>query len=157
MQSLPLNNGFRFTKVELKDLPELAKFILDHQASTVTLLEAPMGSGKTTLCNAVLQAWGSDQAGSSPTFALIEEYHGMHGKCYHLDAYRIEDEEQAYDMGLEEYLEEGCPMWIEWGGNVRSLLPYECGVVYILAESEAYRTVEFYPRLAVNEIQWNYE
>lgn len=157
MQSLPLNNGFRFTKVELKDLPELAQFILDHQASTVTLLEAPMGSGKTTLCNAVLKAWGSEQAGSSPTFALIEEYHGTYGKCYHLDAYRIEDEEQAYDMGLEEYLEEGCPMWIEWGENVRSLLPYECGVVYILAESEAYRTVEFYPRLAVNEIQWNHE
>ncbi|MCH1534148.1 MAG: tRNA (adenosine(37)-N6)-threonylcarbamoyltransferase complex ATPase subunit type 1 TsaE [Schleiferiaceae bacterium] len=157
MQSLPLNNGFRFTKVELKDLPELAQFILDHQASTITLLEAPMGSGKTTLCNAVLKAWGSEQAGSSPTFALIEEYHGTHGKCYHLDAYRIEDEEQAYDMGLEEYLEEGCPMWIEWGGNVRSLLPYVCGVVYILAESEAYRTVEFYPRLAVNEIQWNHE
>ena len=59
--------------------------------------------------------------------------------------------------GLEEYLEEGCPMWIEWGGNVRSLLPYELGVVYIRAESEAYRTVEFYPRLAVNEIQWNHE
>ena len=116
-----------------------------------------MGSGKTTLCNAILQAWGSEQAGSSPTFSLIEEYHGPQGKCYHLDAYRIEDEGQAYDMGLEEYLEEDCPMWIEWGGNVRSLLPYELGVVYIHAESEAYRTVEFYPRLAVNEIQWNHE
>ena len=157
MQSLPLNNGFRFSQVELKDLPELAQFILAHRESAVTLLEAPMGSGKTTLCNAILHTWGSEQAGSSPTFSLIEEYHGTQGKCYHLDAYRIEDEEEAYDMGLEEYLEEGCPMWIEWGGNVRSLLPYELGVVYIRAESEAYRTVEFYPRLAVNEIQWNHE
>ena len=157
MQSLPLNNGFRFSQVELKDLPELAQFILAHRESAVTLLEAPMGSGKTTLCNAILHTWGSEQAGSSPTFSLIEEYHGTQGKCYHLDAYRIEDEDEAYDMGLEEYLEEGCPMWIECGGNVRSLLPYELGVVYIRVESEAYRTVEFYPRLAVNEIQWNHE
>ena len=91
MQSLPLNNGYRFSQVELKHLPELAQFILAHRESAVTLLEAPMGSGKTTLCNAILQAWGSEQAGSSPTFALIEEYHGTQGKCYHLDAYRIED------------------------------------------------------------------
>ena len=86
--------------MNLKDLPELAQFILAHRESAVTLLEAPMGSGKTTLCNAILQAWGSEQAGSSPTFALIEEYHGTQGKCYHLDAYRIEDEDEAYDMGL---------------------------------------------------------
>jgi len=49
MQSLPLNNGYRFEQVELKDLPELAQFILAHRESAVTLLEAPMGSGKTTL------------------------------------------------------------------------------------------------------------
>ena len=72
MQSLPLNNGFRFSQVELKDLPELAQFILVHRESAVTLLEAPMGSGKTTLCTAILHTWGSGRAGSSPTFSLIE-------------------------------------------------------------------------------------
>ncbi|MEY2971017.1 MAG: tRNA ((37)-N6)-threonylcarbamoyltransferase complex ATPase subunit type 1 TsaE [Bacteroidota bacterium] len=157
MQSTFQNNYWVFEGVELTDLPALAAHILKHAQHPVNLLEAPMGSGKTTLCNELLRQWGSEDAGSSPTFALIEEHHGPEGRFYHLDAYRLESEEQAYDVGLEEYLEDGCPMWIEWGEKVRSLLPYKLGVVYLKAVSLTQRRVEFHPSVHVNEIQWNHE
>ena len=98
---------------------------------SVNLLQAPMGSGKTTLCNELLKQWGSDSAGSSPTFALIEEHSGPQGTLFHVDAYRIDHEEEAYDFGFEEYIESGHPMWIEWAEKVESFLPYRVGVVYI--------------------------
>ena len=63
----------------LADLPTLAAHILDHAEHQVNLLEAPMGSGKTTLCNALLESWGSEDRGSSPTFARIEEHYGPKG------------------------------------------------------------------------------
>jgi tRNA threonylcarbamoyladenosine biosynthesis protein TsaE len=151
------NDHWCYEAVTLADLPTLAAHILDHTEHHVNLLEAPMGSGKTTLCNALLEAWGSEDRGSSPTFALIEEHYGPKGRFYHLDAYRLTSEEEAYDVGLEEYLEDACPMWIEWGEKVRSLLPYTVGVVYLTATPSGQRTVRFYPSLSTQKIAWNYE
>jgi len=157
MRSTFQNDHWRFEQVTLADLNALAMHVLEHAQHDVNLLEAPMGSGKTTFCNAILEAWGSEDRGSSPTFALIEEHQGPDGTFYHLDAYRLKDEEEAYDVGLEEYLEDGCPMWIEWGEKVRSLLPYKVGVVYIQKSTETERTVLFYPSLSTNQIEWNHE
>lgn len=151
------NDHYRYEQVGLADLAECANHILLHTAHFVNVLEAPMGSGKTTLTNALLKAWGSEDHGSSPTFGLIEEHHGPQGRFYHLDAYRLEDEEEAYDFGLDEYLEDGDPIWIEWAGKVRSLLPDKVGVVYIEAEELDHRTILFFPSASVNEIQWNDE
>ena len=64
---------------------------------------------------------------------------------------------EAYDVGLEEYLEDECPMWIEWGEKVRSLLPYTVGVVYLTVTSSGQREVHFYPSLSTQKIAWNYE
>ena len=68
-----------------------------------------MGCGKTTLCNQIIKQWGSTTEGSSPTFSLVEEHQGPNGILYHADAYRIEEEEEAYDIGFEEYIESGNP------------------------------------------------
>ena len=157
MSSLTQNNSIRFEGIGLSDLPEVAKAILDASQHPVNLLQAPMGSGKTTLCNELLKQWGSDSAGSSPTFALIEEHSGPRGTLYHVDAYRIGHEEEAYDFGFEEYIESGHPMWIEWAEKVESFLPYRVGVVYIKRESQNSRTIEFFSDVAVSEIQWNHE
>ncbi|NDD36047.1 MAG: alanine dehydrogenase [Flavobacteriia bacterium] len=97
------NDHWCYEAVTLADLPTLAAHILDHTEHHVNLLEAPMGSGKTTLCNALLEAWGSEDRGSSPTFALIEEHYGPKGRFYHLDAYRLTSEEEAYDV-MSDYI-----------------------------------------------------
>ncbi len=151
------NDGIFFTEVGLIDLPEVAKTILEHAQHPVNLLEAPMGSGKTTLCNALLAEWGSEDAGSSPTFALLEEHRGPLGVFHHLDAYRLESEEEAYDFGLEEYLDGNEPVWIEWGSKVAGLLPPRLGVVYLEPQENGLRNITFYPDKTNVQIEWHHE
>ena len=67
---------------------------------------------------------------SSPTFSLINEYRTVdHKPLYHFDCYRIENEEEAYDFGAEEYLYSGHLCLIEWSENIQSLLPENCSLV----------------------------
>lgn len=157
MQFSKQNNSIRFTDVGLENLPQVAEKILELQCCPVNVLDAPMGSGKTTLCNAIIAAWGSDDAGSSPTFSIIEEHQGPQGILYHVDAYRIEDEEEAYGLGFEEYVDESSTVWIEWAGNVQSFLPYKVGRVVISAQENQHRTIEFFPEVLATEIDWNHE
>lgn len=151
------NDGFFFEEVSLADLPEVAKTLLASVQHPVNVMEAPMGSGKTTLCNALLQAWGSDDAGASPTFALLQEHHGPQGVFHHLDAYRLEHEEEAYDFGLEEYLDGNEPLWIEWGSRIKGLLPPRLGVVYLEAHENGLRSITFYPDKSNDQIVWHHE
>ncbi|MEY2964070.1 MAG: tRNA ((37)-N6)-threonylcarbamoyltransferase complex ATPase subunit type 1 TsaE [Bacteroidota bacterium] len=157
MQSSFQNDHWRYEGVGLDELDACAAHVLTNVKHAANLLEAPMGSGKTTMVNALLRAWGSEDHGSSPTFSLIEEHHGDDGVCYHLDAYRIEDEEEAYDIGLEEYFDYNDPIWIEWGGKVRSLLPEDVGVIYIEMVDEDHRNIVFYPSMNLHQIHWNNE
>lgn len=157
MPSSTENSRIEFTEVNLERLPEVAQAILDAAVHPVNILEAPMGSGKTTLVNAILKMWGSENEGSSPTFALIEEHHGPQGELFHVDAYRLEHEDEAYDFGFEEYIDSGSPMWIEWAGNVESFLPYRVGVVRIKTEPRGTRHIVFEPDCATAEIPWNHE
>lgn len=157
MQYSQESDHLRFEQVSLDDLPTVAQLLLEHSEHPTNLLEAPMGSGKTTLCNAIVEAWGSVAAGSSPTFSLIEEHRGPNGLFYHMDAYRIEDESEAYDFGLEEYFESNVPMWIEWASRVESFLPYKVGLCrIIMGEDMNSRTVLFWPNVKRTEINWNH-
>lgn len=157
MLSSKENNVLRFQQVQLDDLPIVAMEILQFARCSVNLLQAPMGFGKTTLCNQIIKQWGSKTEGSSPTFSLVEEHQGPNGILYHADAYRIEEEEEAFDIGFEEYIESCNPLWIEWPEKVVSFLPFKVGVVYIKIESTHTRTIEFYPELYTAQIQWKYE
>lgn len=157
MQFSKQSSFLQFVDVALSDLSDVAQQILEAQIHPVNVLDAPMGSGKTTLCNELVKAWGSEDAGSSPTFALIEEHYGPKGTLYHVDAYRIEDEEEAYGLGFEEYVDETAPVWIEWAGNVQSFLPYKVGRVVITTQENSLRTIEYHPEVAAAEIDWNHE
>ncbi len=84
-----------------------------------------LGSGKTTFIKAVCRQLGVDQFVTSPTFALINEYHDKKGErsFYHLDFYRIERVEEALDMGYEDYFYSGNICFIEWPEKISELLP----------------------------------
>ena len=104
---------------------------------------APMGAGKTTFITAVCKALGvREDAVSSPTFAIINEYRTASGEpLYHFDFYRIERPEEALDIGLYDYLDSGSLCLMEWPENIEPLLPPETLRARIVVEPDGSRTL----------------
>ena len=94
--------------------------ILPH-SHKVLLFQGAMGAGKTTLIKALCQKLGVSDRVSSPTFSLVNEYQALEGKVFHFDLYRIEEEYEALDFGIEEYWDSWC--FVEWAERIPSLLP----------------------------------
>ncbi|HET8734968.1 MAG TPA: tRNA (adenosine(37)-N6)-threonylcarbamoyltransferase complex ATPase subunit type 1 TsaE [Pricia sp.] len=114
-------------------LQKVAHQILTRVPSKILAFAAPMGAGKTTLIKAMLQELGAADAGSSPSFGIVNEYHDRKGKrlAYHFDFYRLNDETEALDIGVEDYFEEEVYIFIEWPEKIASLLPGDVTEVYI--------------------------
>ncbi len=103
----------------------------------VYALYGKMGAGKTTFVSALCKELGVNDRSGSPTYALVNEYMAANGEpVYHFDFYRIEGEDEAYDMGFDEYLDSGNYCFIEWPERVESLLPEEVVRVQIEVEGE---------------------
>ncbi|AFL97030.1 tRNA (adenosine(37)-N6)-threonylcarbamoyltransferase complex ATPase subunit type 1 TsaE [Ornithobacterium rhinotracheale] len=105
------------------DLPQIAQAIVAELNKPVVLFRGEMGVGKTTLITAMLRAMHSQDEASSPTYALVHEYQTSRGAVYHFDFYRINSEEEAYDMGWEEYAYSGDFCFVEWPEKIENLLP----------------------------------
>lgn len=98
-----------------------------------------MGAGKTTFISAICKSLGVEEDDiSSPTFAIVNEYRSdSTGQLiYHFDCYRIEDDEEALDMGVEDYFESGSLCFIEWPDRIERFLP-EDTVEVSIAETES--------------------
>lgn len=112
----------------LEDLDRAAREFLDAIGDkTLVAFYAPMGAGKTTFTTAVCKALGVEEdAISSPTFAIVNEYRSGSGEpVFHFDFYRIENPAEALDIGLYDYLDSGSLCLMEWPENIESLLPEE--------------------------------
>ncbi|MEW7276979.1 tRNA (adenosine(37)-N6)-threonylcarbamoyltransferase complex ATPase subunit type 1 TsaE [Aquimarina sp. 2201CG1-2-11] len=107
----------------LTDLPDVANKIISNIKEKIVLFEAEMGVGKTTLIKEICKHLGVQSVISSPTYSLVNEYESNDGLIYHFDFYRINDEEEAYQIGFEEYLDSNEWIFIEWPENVAGLLP----------------------------------
>src|SRR5471030_1745555 len=92
----------------LSQLTEIAAQIL-AQSSTekIFLFYGDMGAGKTTLIKALCTELGVEGQVSSPTFAIVNEYAAKHSKVFHFDFYRLKNQNEALDMGYEEYFYSG--------------------------------------------------
>lgn len=85
---------------------------------------AAMGSGKTTFIHALCDELGVRDAVGSPTFSIINEYKAVDGSIvYHLDLYRIKDEEEAIQAGVEDVLYSGELCLVEWPEKTPDLFP----------------------------------
>jgi len=92
---------------------------------SVVALSGTLGSGKTRLVQAVAEAAGIDRRSVvSPTFVLVQEYRGRR-TIYHLDAYRLRDEDEFLQLGPEEYFEGNGLTLVEWADRVARCLPRE--------------------------------
>jgi tRNA threonylcarbamoyladenosine biosynthesis protein TsaE len=121
-----------FESVGLGDLETVAISILDRQPQRILLLKGEMGSGKTTLTEALCKALEVSDTVSSPTYSIVNEYHTKNDEVvYHFDCYRMESETEAYDIGIEEYLYSGDWCLIEWPEKIRNLLPEQYSTLHL--------------------------
>ncbi len=119
----------------LAQLPEVANWLLEQSRFRILLLEGDMGAGKTTLIKEICRQLGVEDEVSSPTFSLVNEYESADGPVYHFDFYRLEEEEEAYDFGVEEYLDSGHWCLLEWPEKIRNLIPSQSALIRISVEN----------------------
>lgn len=107
------------------DLPQVAAALLrDYGPTRVFALVGELGAGKTTLVAELCRQLGVTEPTSSPTFSIVNQYHGANGTVYHLDCYRLESLQEALDTGLEDIFEQTeSPVFVEWPAVIEALLP----------------------------------
>ncbi len=130
----------------LQDLERAAREFLQLLGGrTLVAFYAPMGAGKTTFTTAVCKELGVEEdAISSPTFAIVNEYRGKSGRpVFHFDFYRIESPSEALDIGLYDYLDSGELCLMEWPENVEGLLPEETLRVQIAVQPDGSRLLSW--------------
>ena len=128
----------------LSDLDKVAQAVLEElNGRNVVALFAPMGAGKTTLTTAILECLGSKDTITSPTFALVNQYlTATRDRVYHFDFYRINNINEAFDMGYEEYFYSGELCLVEWPEKIEELLPDDVMTVTITIDGDSARTFE---------------
>jgi len=120
----------------LNQIDEIAKQILSVSQRKIFLFYGSMGVGKTTLIKSFAKELGVTDNVSSPTFSLVNEYlDGAGNPLFHFDFYRIENEEEALDMGVEEYFDVDAYCFIEWPEKIKNLLPLDA-VSVLISENE---------------------
>ncbi len=99
-------------------------FLKEAKTKKVIAFYAPMGAGKTTFINTLCSLLDIKTAVSSPTFSIINEYSSpVVGTVYHMDWYRLKDEEEAMNAGVEDALLSGNLCLVEWPEKAEGLLP----------------------------------
>lgn len=123
----------------LVEIATVAKTILSEVTCKVILFEGEMGAGKTTLIKALAKQLGITEITGSPTYGFVNVYEGENGEIInHFDFYRMESDEEAFDMGIEEYFYDDCWNFIEWPSKALAVIPEKRILVKIekVAENE---------------------
>lgn len=130
-------------KYHIKDLPQVAKTIIENSKSKIITFQGEMGVGKTTLIKELVKNLGIEDVTSSPTFSLVNQYQSNNNiLVFHFDFYRINNEIEAMDMGIEEYFDSGAWCFIEWPNKVKNLLPLNIDEIIIKVINDQERTIE---------------
>ena len=103
-----------FEVSSIENWKRITEEILPLIKKKILLLKGNLGVGKTTFTKCLLEKMGSEAEVNSPTYSLVNEYFTPNGKVFHFDLYRINDLEELFDVGIEEYIESGLLTIIEW-------------------------------------------
>jgi len=127
----------------LEEINDIAKKIINDNPEKVILFNGEMGAGKTTLIKTLCKTLGVQDATSSPTFSLVNEYQTVNNQLvYHFDVYRLKSQTEALDMGIDEYLYSGNWCFIEWAEKIPDLLPENYSVITITVLEDGRRSLE---------------
>lgn len=127
----------------LTDISLIAKEIISSAKHKILLFYGEMGAGKTTLIKEICIQLNVTDTISSPTFSLVNEYLTTNNEIiYHFDFYRITNEEEAYDIGFENYLENNNLCLIEWPQNVKNLLPLKTVEIHLSILEDGQRNIQ---------------
>lgn len=126
----------------IDQLEEVAQKIISENPKKVILFYGEMGVGKTTLIKQLCKTLGVTGATSSPTFSLVNEYEADDNQLvYHFDFYRLNKEEEALDMGVDDYLYSGNWCFIEWAEKIPNLIPEVHSVINISLLADGKRSL----------------
>jgi tRNA threonylcarbamoyladenosine biosynthesis protein TsaE len=107
----------------------------------VVALVGDLGAGKTHFVKGLLQALGSTEEATSPTFTLVHEYRRGRLPLFHFDFYRLQHPSEIDQIGFDDYLEEGGVSVVEWADRFPQVLPPRTRWLRIKATSESQRTI----------------
>lgn len=129
----------------LDNIGEAARqFINLMDDRTVFAFYGGMGAGKTTFINALSRALGvEDDPTGSPSFAIVNEYRSdtTAELIYHFDLYRLDNIEEALDLGIEDYFDSGALCLLEWPERIEDILPDDTVKVHITVNPDGSRTL----------------
>jgi tRNA threonylcarbamoyladenosine biosynthesis protein TsaE len=128
-----------------EDLAQISNQVIKAAyGRNIWIFEGEMGAGKTTLIKAICKELGVLGHIQSPTFSIVNQYLSSAGETiYHFDFYRLKNETEALDFGIEEYFDSGNICMLEWAEKVESLLPDNCFKIKISLTDNLERNIEF--------------
>ena len=107
----------------LANINKASKLVIDNIKTTVVRIDGKIGAGKTKIISNICMQLGVKEVITSPTFSLINTYQSTNGPIYHFDFYRLQNPNEALDIGIEEYLESGNVCFLEWAEKIENHLP----------------------------------
>ena len=125
----------------IDEIDQVAKNLIKNVKTKTLLFYGDMGVGKTSLIKALVKAFGSNDAVSSPSFSIVNEYKLGDELIYHFDLYRIEDVEELYNFGIEDYLYSNHWKLIEWPEKIKSLLDENFDVIKLKLDKNNNRII----------------
>ncbi len=128
---------------QLEEWKDIVNQIIPTLQHNILLLKGNLGAGKTTFSQFLLKELGSSDEISSPTYSIVNEYDTPKGKVFHFDLYRLKSVEEAYDFGIEEYLDNGYLSIIEWPEIYTDELEGYDFHEMIITNTESGREIEF--------------
>lgn len=133
--------AFTYSKVEILSA---ADWLIEQAGEEkIWVFQGQMGAGKTTLVKALAERLGVEDEVSSPTFGIVNEYQTSRAdKIFHFDFYRLDDPEEALEIGIEEYFYSGSYCWIEWAEKVAQFIPDDFLLIKIEILSESTRSIQ---------------
>ncbi|WP_321279746.1 tRNA (adenosine(37)-N6)-threonylcarbamoyltransferase complex ATPase subunit type 1 TsaE [Marinifilum fragile] len=134
------------TELKINSLEDInsvaAEFIKLVGDKRIFAMHGAMGVGKTTFVKAICEELGVQDTINSPTFAIVNEYHTANENIiYHFDFYRIDDVQEAYDFGYEDYFYSDAICFIEWPEKIDSILPNDTVEVHFNEEADGSRSI----------------
>lgn len=127
----------------ISELDEIANKIIQIASNKTFLFYGEMGVGKTTLIKQICTVLGTVDPTNSPTFSIVNEYQTKDEQTiFHFDFYRLKNEHEALDIGLESYFDTDAWIFIEWPENIENLLPLEATVIHLTKINDAQRNIQ---------------